>query len=211
VASLYIAYLAATLVLVLAPGATTAVVVRNTLAAGHRAGVLAALGAAVANTVHATLAGLGLWVLLGRWPLVLDVMRLGGAGYLAWLGLRSLARLWPGRQRRAPLEGLAAQEGSSGTPPASFVEGFAINILNPAIISFYLAVVPTFVPPSPPPYYFAILAATHIVLAFVCHAGWATAFHALRILIARPRVRLTLELASAGALLWLAARVLGRL
>jgi threonine/homoserine/homoserine lactone efflux protein len=211
VASLYVAYLAATLVLVLAPGATTAVVVRNTLAAGHRAGLLAALGAAVANTVHAMLAGLGLWVLLGRWPLGLDAMRIGGAGYLAWLGLRSLARIWPGRQRRAPLEGLAAHEGSSGTPPASFVEGFAINILNPAIISFYLAVVPTFVPPSPPPYYFAILAATHIVLAFACHAGWATAFHALRVLIARPRVRLTLELASAGAMLWLAARVLGRL
>ena len=81
------------------------------------------------------------------------------------------------------------------TPPASFVEGFAIYILNPAIISFYLAVVPTFVPASPPPYYFALLAATHILLAFVCHAGWATAFHALRVIVARPGVRMTLELA----------------
>jgi threonine/homoserine/homoserine lactone efflux protein len=211
VASLYVAYLAATLVLVLAPGATTAVVVRNTLAEGHRAGVLAALGAAVANTVHATLAGLGLWVLLGRWPLVLDAMRVGGAGYLAWLGLRSLARIWPARQRQVPLNGIAAPERSSATSPSSFAEGFTINILNPAIISFYLAVVPTFVPASPPPYYFAILAATHIVLAFACHAGWATALHSLRVLVARPRVRMTLELASAGAMLWLAARVLGRL
>jgi threonine/homoserine/homoserine lactone efflux protein len=211
VASLYVAYLAATLVLVLAPGATTAVVVRNTLAAGHRAGVFAALGAAVANAVHATLAGLGLWVLLGRWPLVLDAMRVGGAGYLAWLGLRSLARIWPARQRQVPLNGIAAPERSSATSPSSFAEGFTINILNPAIISFYLAVVPTFVPASAPPYYFAILAATHIVLAFACHAGWATALHALRVLVARPRVRMTLELASAGAMLWLAARVLGRL
>jgi threonine/homoserine/homoserine lactone efflux protein len=211
VASLYVAYLAATLALVLVPGATTAVVVRNTLAAGHRAGVLAALGAAVANTVHATLAGLGLWVLLGRWPAVVDAMRVGVVGYLAWLGLRSLARVWPARQQRAPVDGIAAPARSSATPPASFVEGFAINILNPAIISFYLAVVPTFVPASPPHYYFAILAATHIVLAFVCHAGWATAFHALRVIVARPRVRMTLELASAVAMLWLAARVLGRL
>jgi threonine/homoserine/homoserine lactone efflux protein len=211
VASLYLGYLAATVVLVLAPGATTAVVVRNTVAKGHSAGILAALGAAAANTAHATLAGLGLWVLLGRWPMVLDAMRVGGAGYLAWLGLKSLARIRPARQPEAPMDGIAEPAYAGDPPRASFLEGFTINILNPAIISFYLAVVPTFVPAAPPPYYFALLAGTHITLAFVCHAGWATAFHVLRQLIERPAVRVMVELGSAIAMLWLAARVLGRL
>ena len=66
-------------------------------------------------------------------------------------------------------------------------------------------------PPSPPAYYFAVLAATHILLALACHTGWATAFHVLRQVVARPRVHMALEVGSAAALLWLAARVLGQL
>jgi threonine/homoserine/homoserine lactone efflux protein len=212
VTPLYLAYLTATIVLVLSPGATTAVVVKNTLAGGHRAGVQAAFGAALANVTHATLAGLGLWVLVGRWPLVLDALRLGGAAYLAWLGLRSLARLWPRpSEARASAAAETPHATSSHQRPGgrpSFVEGLAVNILNPAIVSFYLAVVPTFMPPAPPRHYFAVLAATHVGLAFACHAGWATAFHALRQVFARPPVRVALELATAVAMLWLAARVL---
>ena len=208
--SLYLAYLAATTILVITPGATTAVVVRNTLANGHAAGVRAALGALVANATHATLAGLGLWVLVGRWPMVLDALRIGGAAYLAWLGLKSLVRAWPGPDRSA---GPLAPEPAAvtGKHPPSFVEGLTVNLLNPAIISFYLAVVPTFIPPSPPRFYFAMLAVTHITLGFACHAGWATAFHVLRRIFARPRVRLTFELGTAVAMLWLSARVLGRM
>jgi threonine/homoserine/homoserine lactone efflux protein len=86
-----------------------------------------------------------------------------------------------------------------------------LNLLNPAIISFYLAVVPTFIPASPPRFYFAVLAATHVILALLCHTGWATAFHALRQLFARPPVRTAFELGTGIAMLWLAARVLGRL
>lgn len=214
-AALYAAYLAATIVLVITPGATTAVVVKNTLAHGHRAGVFAALGAAVANTLHATLAGLGLWVLVGRWPLVLDALRIGGAGYLAWLGLQAALRVWPGRRPRprgSILDPLS-RAGQPLTQPSrpGFVEGLTINILNPAIISFYMAVVPTFLPPSPPRFYFLLLATTHVGLAFVCHAGWATAFHVLRRIFARPGVRVAFELGTAAALLWLASRVLGRL
>jgi threonine/homoserine/homoserine lactone efflux protein len=109
------------------------------------------------------------------------------------------------------MDGIAEPLHLADAPRASFVEGFTINILNPAIISFYLAVVPTFVPAAPPPYYFALLAASHILLAFACHAGWASAFHALRRIIARPSVRIMVELGSAIAMLWLAARVLGRM
>ena len=213
--SLYLAYLAATIVLVITPGATTAVVVRNTLLNGHHAGVRAALGAMVANATHATLAGLGLWVLVGRWPSILDALRVGGAAYLAWLGLKSLARTWPGPRRHAtPLAAapdIVSRTGSLDKPASSIVEGLTVNLLNPAIISFYIAVVPTFIPPAPPRFYFALLAATHIALGFACHAGWATAFHVLRRVFARPGVRLTFELGTAVAMLWLSARVLGRM
>lgn len=206
---LYAAYLAVTAVLVVTPGSTTAVVVRNTLAGGHRAGVLAALGAALANSTHATLAGLGLWVLVGRWPALLDAIRVAGAAYLAWLGLRSLARLRP--RPRPAAEGHPATAAAPLHHRSSFVEGLTVNLLNPAIISFYLAVVPTFVPPSPPRGHFALLAATHVFMALACHCGWAYAFHTLRLIFARPAVQRTLELMTAAAMLWLAWRVLNQL
>ena len=88
------AYLTFTAILVVTPGSTTAVVVRNTLLGGRRAGLATALGAAAANTTHATLAGIGLSVLLTTFPHIVDVVRLGGAAYLAWLGVLSLGRAW---------------------------------------------------------------------------------------------------------------------
>jgi threonine/homoserine/homoserine lactone efflux protein len=208
VSSLYLAFLAVTAVFVVTPGSTTAVVVRNTLAGGHHAGLSAALGAAVANSTHATLAGLGLWVLVGRWPALLEAIRAAGAAYLAWLGLQSLGRAVRREPSRiaAPLVEVAPLEHRS-----SFVEGLTVNLLNPAIISFYLAVVPTFTPSSPPRGYFALLAASHVAMALVCHAGWAYAFHTLRQVFARPAVRRTLELLTAAAMLWLASRVLSQL
>lgn len=195
-----------TVVLVITPGSTTAVVVRNTLVDGHGAGLRAALGAAVANATHATLAGLGLWVVVGRWPAVHDAIRMGGAAFLAWLGARSLARAWPGR---AP----GAMPFAAGHPApvthTGFREGLGVNLLNPAIISFYLAVVPTFTPATAPRGFFALLAATHVLLALACHATWATAFHKLRAAYTRPRIRRLVDLVTGAALVWLALRVLG--
>lgn len=208
--SLYLAYLGATLALVITPGATTAVVVRNTLRLGQRAGVMAALGAAAANATHATLAGLGLWVLVGRIPALLEAMRVAGAAYLAWLGLQSLMRLRSGPDATLSADRVASPS-SAATTRTGFREGLSVNLLNPAIISFYLAVVPTFVPASPPRLYFVLLATTHVVLAFICHAGWAAAFHALRALFTHRAVYVSFQVMTALALLWLAARVLGRL
>lgn len=205
----YLAFLAVTAVFVVTPGSTTAVVVRNTLAGGHRAGLSAALGAAAANSTHASLAGLGLWVLVGRWPALLNAIRVAGAAYLAWLGLQSLVRAWPRpRPPRLPTPPNGAQPLQRRS---SFVEGLTVNLLNPAIISFYLAVVPTFVPPSPPRGYFVLLAASHVSMALACHAGWAYAFHTLRKIFARPVVQRTLELVTAAAMLWLSSRVLSQL
>ena len=87
----YLAYLPFTAVLVATPGAATAVVVRNTLAGGRRAGMAAALGAALGNTTHAAAAGLGLAVLVTRWPAGLTAIRVAGAAFLCWLGIRSLS------------------------------------------------------------------------------------------------------------------------
>ena len=206
---LLLAYLSFTFILVVTPGSTTAVVVRNALEGGRNAGLAAAAGAAAANTSHATAAGLGLAVVFARWPLSLVVLRFAGAAYLAWLGLVSVYRA-----ARYPDGGL--QMVSNG-PPAirsasehkgSFRQGFAVNILNPAIATFYLIVVPSFLPAGASRWYFVMLAAIHVALAFACHGFWAVGLDRLRRFFRRPASRRVLEGATGVALIALAARVL---
>jgi threonine/homoserine/homoserine lactone efflux protein len=203
------AYLTFTAILVVTPGATTAVVVRNTLRGGRAAGLASAAGAALANSTHATLAGLGLAVLFTHWPAGLVAVRVAGAAYLAWLGAQSL---WTAFHLADGGLSFAAEGYQSAATERSeaggFREGLAINLANPAIITFYLAIVPSFIPTGAPRFYFATLAAIHVSMAFVCHSMWAISFHAVRRWFAAPGARRVLTAATGLALIYLAVRVL---
>jgi threonine/homoserine/homoserine lactone efflux protein len=217
---LLLAYLTYTAILVVTPGSTTAVVVRNTLAGGRGAGLAAAAGAALGNTSHAAAAGLGLTMVLARWPLAMSGLRVAGALYLAWLGLVSMYRVarhadggirFSSDQTHPPSLAQTPARASAGQAPAyptSIRQGLTINLLNPAIATFYLVVVPSFLPAGAPRWYFAVLAALHIVMAFTCHGVWALGLDRLRRLFHPPLARRGLEALTAVALLALAVRVL---
>ncbi|HEX6323516.1 MAG TPA: LysE family translocator [Vicinamibacterales bacterium] len=184
------------------PGATTAVVVRNTLARGKRGGLAAAAGAAAGNTVQAAVAGLGVAVLLARWPAAAMAIRLCGGAYLLWLGAVSLRRaMW-----EAPLPDVR----NAAAPAAgkSFRQGLTVNLLNPAITSFYVGVLPAFMPAGAGRAYYAFLAAAHITIAFGCHAAWTLAFDRLRRHAERPQVRRALDALAGIVLIALAVQVL---
>ena len=205
--SSYLAFVTFTFILVVTPGSTTAVVVRNTLEGGRRAGYLTATGAALANSLIAIGCGLGLSVLLGVWPQSLDVVRIGGALFLAWLGAVSLFRAWTRDDGGINL----ALDGA--VPPRSharayFGDGLAINLLSPVIISYYLSVVPSFIPAGASRFYYPGLAATHVSLAWLCHAMWATALDFMRRWFVQSWRRRVLQAASAFALIGLAGRLM---
>jgi threonine/homoserine/homoserine lactone efflux protein len=203
----FFAYLTFTAMLVMTPGATTAVVVRNTLAGGRKRGIAAAAGAATANSSHAFAAGLGTSMMLSRSPEAITILSLLGAAYLAWLGVRSLYRV-----ARYPDGGLTMSVGDVGPADrqhgAGFRQGLLVNLLNPAIATFYLVVIPSFQRTQPSKWYFALLAALHVAMAFACHSAWVVGLHRLRQLIRSPVRRRVLEAATGLALLAFAARVL---
>ena len=173
--SSYLAFFTFTFVLVVTPGSTTAVVVRNTLEGGRRAGYLTALGAALANTIIAISCGLGLSVLLSVWPGSLDAIRIGGAVFLSWLGVSSLYRAATRDDGGIQLS-LDPERRAAALARGAYVgDGLGINLLSPVIISFYLSVVPAFIPAGASRFYYSGLAATHVGLAVACHAMWATA------------------------------------
>jgi threonine/homoserine/homoserine lactone efflux protein len=204
-----IAYLIFTFILVVTPGSTTAVVVRNTLEGGRRAGYFTALGAALANISIATACGLGLSVLIALWPGSLSAIKVAGALFLAWLGLSSLWRAWhqPDGGIRMTLD--PDSEPRRSHAGAYFGDGLAINLLSPVIISFYLSVVPTFIPVGASRFYYPMLASSHVGLAFLCHAAWATGLDAMRRWFIAPWTRRLLQTLTGLALIGLAARVIG--
>ena len=204
----YLAFLIFTFVLVVTPGSTTAVVVRNTLEGGRWAGFVTAAGAALANTIIAVACGLGLSALLAVWPGSVDAIRVGGALFLAWLGVTSLHRAWQNPDGGIQLSLAPGAIEKRTHTMAYFGDGLVINLLSPVIISFYLSVVPSFIPVAASRFYYSLLAGTHVSLALLCHWMWATALDAMRRWFVAPWTRRALQAATGLALIALAINVL---
>ena len=183
-------------------------VVRNTLEGGRRAGYVTALGAAAGSVAIAAGCALGLSMLLAVWPGALDAIRIGGAAFLAWLGSLSLYRAWtkPDGGIRLSIDPDAAPARSHAG--AYFADGLTIHLLSPVLISYYLSVVPSFIPAQASRLYYPGLAATHVSLALFCHAMWATALDVMRRWFVQPVRRKLLQAASGIALIALAIRIL---
>jgi len=195
-----------TLPLVLTPGASTAVVLRNSISGGTRAGVETAAGVNAGSLAYGILSAFGLAIALRRWPAIWTVLRVAGAGYLGWLAIRSL------RTAILPHRSSATVAPLHGRRPVlrNLSEGFLTNLLNPAIAAFYLIVVPQFVPRSAPvARSVLLLMAIHVATALSWHLVWAAAGGTLaRKLSAGTPERRALDAATAAALLFLAGRVL---
>lgn len=211
--SQFAAYLAFTTVLVITPGSATAIVVRNVLEGGRRQGMAAAFGAAVGNTSYAVVSALGLAAAFSRAPLAFTVLQSVGTVYLAYLGVRSLWTAWQPAPPALPgaLESRGTHHAASSVR-TGFSQALVNNILSPAIATFYLAVVPSFLVGAPiPGWRYVLFAIVHVTMAFAYHSTWVGAMHAMRTFWSRPKARRALETLTGVALLALAARVAGLL
>ena len=196
-------FIAVTLPLVATPGASTAVVLRNSVAGGIRAGLFTALGCNAASVCYGLLTAFGFAVALQRWPSVWLVLRVAGIAYLAWLGLTSLARAVRRDDRTgnttAPSERDAWHAVSSG---------FITNFLNPSLAAFYLIVIPQFIPRGAPFARSALtLTAIHVAMAASWHSAWAGAGSTLARVLSSGRTRRALDTIAGIALLALAVKV----
>lgn len=87
-------------VIVVLPGPDTALVLQNGLAHGRRAAVETALGVNAGLLVWAVAGALGIAALLRASAPAFTALKLAGAAYLVWLGLRALGEAWRGAERR---------------------------------------------------------------------------------------------------------------
>jgi threonine/homoserine/homoserine lactone efflux protein len=108
-----IAFAGAAVIVALVPGPSTAVIVRQSMSSGRRAGVAAMLGNESGVVLWGLSAALGLSALLLASRIAYDTMRIAGAVFLVWMGARSL---W--RSRRANAEATT----TTPAPPVDPVE-----------------------------------------------------------------------------------------
>ena len=139
-----------------------------------------------------------------------DLLRYGGGLYLGYLGVRELVGAW--RDKPSVIPGGLEARGSRGTAETrrhGIKQGILTALLNPPVATYYIAVVPSFMPARDNllQLQFFAYAAIHVSMAFTAHCTWAIALSALRKVWARPAVRRTLESFTGLALLALAWRV----
>ncbi|SMX37748.1 LysE family translocator [Maliponia aquimaris] len=131
-----LAFVPASLALNVTPGPDMMFCLAQGLRGGPRCGWAASAGVTVSGMVHVLLAGLGLGALVAALPGAFDVIRWGGAAYLAWIAWKTL---------RTPLAGVEAAPLSLARAAR---QGFVVNMTNPKFILFVLAFVPQFVNPA---------------------------------------------------------------
>ena len=137
----YGVFLAAGIVLNLAPGPDTFYILARSGAEGRGVGIASALGIAAGSIVHTMAAALGLSVLLATSTLAFDIVRYAGAAYLVFLGVRMLVA-------RASAVADAGTRGRGVA--AAFRQGMVTNVLNPKVALFFLAFLPQFIAASAP-------------------------------------------------------------
>mgnify|MGYP000117161386 CR=1 FL=1 len=134
------AFMAASLVMYLTPGADMMFTIASGIAGGPKAGFAATIGVTLGLVVHITLAAAGLAVLIAASPTALLVIRYAGAAYLVVLAYQS----WTAKPVEEDVEGRS-------NILRAVRRGFLTNILNPKIILFILAFLPQFTTPTAGP------------------------------------------------------------
>lgn len=120
-----------TVLAVISPGPDFAMVTRNSYAYGRRSGLVAALGIACGVQVHVFYTVFGIAVIITQSPLLFMAMKWLGAGYLIYLGLRSLFN--------TSKLALDTVEGATPSLWSAFRMGFFTNALNPKTMLFVVA------------------------------------------------------------------------
>ena len=125
------------LLLNMAPGPDSLLIMTRSATQGWRAGSAAALGIGAGTMVHIFAAAFGLSALLATSVTAFSVVKYIGAAYLMYIGARLLlSKQSDNEPQAAPL----------AAPYRSiFFQGFLTNVLNPKIVLFFLAFVPQFI------------------------------------------------------------------
>jgi len=134
----FILFLGAALIIALTPGPGLLYVGARTLAGGRREGLASSVGLGLGGLVHVVAGAAGLSALLMASAEAFTVLKLAGAAYLVWLGIKTI------REASVALPQEVAVTGAA----RAFREGVLVESLNPKTAAFFLALIPQFLDPA---------------------------------------------------------------
>jgi threonine/homoserine/homoserine lactone efflux protein len=155
----FAAFLIASLILAITPGPGVVYIVTRTVGHGRKAGFASVCGVAVGNLVNAAAASIGLAAVLSTSSTAFAVVKLAGAAYLVYLGVKAL-------RERPTAKTVERPDGLS--PARVLSDGFVVALLNPKTALFFAALLPQFISPSGPPLWQSLALGCVFVLVAMC-------------------------------------------
>lgn len=195
---LYLAYVAACFIVAIIPGPMVALVVANSLSQGPRAGLANVAGAQLGLAIMLGVLIVGLASVIATMGLWFDWLRLAGAAYLIWIGikmLRAAGGSWTPAAIAAPRGGF-------------FLQGFLVMMSNPKVLLFFGAFIPQFVNPDGDTLaQVVLLGVTAMIVAALSDGAYAVLSGRIGRMLSRGRMR-ALSVASGlclvGGGIWMA-------
>lgn len=193
-----IAFVLATVVLVVVPGPSVLFIVGRALAHGRRAALQSVFGNLGGVLVLIAVVAAGLGPLAERSAVVYEVIKLGGAAYLVYLGVRTF-------RSRGDIAAALAGAGASaaeGTDRRFLRQAFLVGVTNPKALVFFAAVLPQFADPAAGsvPLQIVVLGVLFCVVATALDGVWGLAASAARNWFATSPARLS-AVGGAGGLM----------
>jgi threonine/homoserine/homoserine lactone efflux protein len=160
----FLVFTLAALALAIVPGPAVLYIVAQSVQGGRRAGVVSALGVSTGGLVHVAAAVIGLSAVLAASATAFTIVKLAGAVYLVWLGIRTLL------SKDDAIAGRRAEP----TLGRTYRQGVVVNVLNPKTALFFLAFLPQFVDPDGSTRgQLALLGVTFVLIALTTDLIWA--------------------------------------
>jgi RhtB (resistance to homoserine/threonine) family protein len=176
-------------VVILLPGPDTAVVTKNILLNGRRAGLGTSIGVCTGLSVWTLAAALGVASVLRASEAALTALKLVGAAYLVWLGIQAFRAA-----RRAAAPPAVEERTTVAGSRRGFRQGLLSNLANPKIAVFFTSLLPQFVDPGRTvlvPFLLLGLIFVLMTLAWLCTYSLLAARAAAA--LQRPRVKAALD------------------
>ena len=130
-----ITFAIASVALLLIPGPAVIYVLNRSVSDGREVGLAAVAGLELGNFVHVIAATVGLSAILATSATAFNIVKLLGASYLIFVGIRTLLR--------HPQQ--IASDSTSVSLRRSFTQGIIVNTLNPKVALFFLSYLPQFI------------------------------------------------------------------
>ena len=197
----YALFIVASAAVVIVPGPSVSVIIASSLRSGPRAGMMNVAGTQAGMGIMVLVLAFGFASVVERMASVFDLIRLAGAVYLVYMGIR----MWRAK-------GSLGQNPSDPTPgrssAACFLQGLLVVLSNPKVLVFFGAFIPQFVTPAGDSFWQVLfLGVSFMVVALVLDSGYALAAGRAGNLLTRHRVGVIEKISGTcliGGGLWLA-------